>query len=160
MFDFSEIYEEYVRKVYRFLLVLSGNEFIAEELTQQTFYKAFLHIKSFEGRCSLYTWLCQIAKNEWLMECRKKKAVNYDTLKEISSNINPEEQAQRHVDQKLILESIQRLAPLYRDVLIYRTYGQLSYAEIAKTLGKSESWAKVTYFRGKEKLRKELEGLI
>lgn len=158
--DFSEVYEEYVRKVYRFLLILSGSECIAEELTQQTFYKAFLHIKYFEGRSSLYTWLCSIGKNEWLMECRKKPFVSYNELDEISDTKNPETEAVRHIEQRLVQEAIQKMPSLYRDVMIYRTYGDLSFAEIATIFGKTESWAKVTYFRGKEKLKIELEGCI
>ena len=160
MADFSEVYEEYIRKVYRFLLALSGSECIAEELTQQTFYKAFLHIEHFEGRSSLYTWLCQIGKNEWLMECRKKTIISFNELDEISDNKNPETEAVRHVEQRLVQEAIQRMPSLYRDVMIFRTYGELSFAEIAKLFGKTESWAKVTYFRGKEKLKMELEGCI
>lgn len=160
MANFSEIYEEYIRKVYRFLLALSGCECTAEELTQQTFYKAFLHIEHFEGRSSLYTWLCQIGKNEWLMECRKKTIVSYNELYEISDNKNPETEAIRHAEQRLVQEAIQRMPSLYRDVMIYRTYGDLSFAEIATIFGKTESWAKVTYFRGKEKLKIELEGSI
>ncbi len=160
MANFSETYEEYVRKVYRFLLTLSGSESLAEELTQQTFYKAFLHIEHFEGRSSLYTWLCQIGKNEWLMECRKKKMVSYNELVEFSDNKNPETVAVRHAEQRLVQEAILRMPSLYRDVMIFRTYGELPFAEIAKILGKTESWAKVTYFRGKEKLKMELEGCI
>jgi RNA polymerase sigma-70 factor (ECF subfamily) len=131
---------------------------MAEELTQQTFYKAFLHIEHFEGRSSLYTWLCQIGKNEWLMECRKKTIVSYNELNEISDNKNPETEAVRHAEQRLVQEAIQRMPSLYRDVMIFRAYGELSFAEIASIFGKTESWAKVTYFRGKEKLKMELEG--
>lgn len=81
MANFSEVYAKYAKRVYRFLLSLSGSEQQAEELTQQTFYKAFLHIDRFEGRSSLYTWLCGIGKNEWLMACRKK---SFLPLEEIS----------------------------------------------------------------------------
>lgn len=92
MEDFSEVYEKQVRKVYRFLLRLSGDEQIAEELTQQTFFKAFLHIGRFEGRCSLYTWLCTIGKNEWYMECRKHKNLPLEVLKEVVNGAGPEEE--------------------------------------------------------------------
>lgn len=158
--DFSGIYEEDARKIYRFLLSLSGDECMAEELTQQTFYKAFIHIKKFEGRCSLYTWLCQIAKNEWLMECRKKKTFPINEQYKAEDAANPEIQVIQRVRQKQIHDAIRRLPALYRDVLILRTYGELSFAEIASNMGKTESWAKVTYFRGKDKLKKELEGFI
>ena len=73
MESFAEIYKKYYRKVYYFLLKLSCNDNIAEELTQQVFYNALVHIGTFREKSSLYTWLCAIAKNEWLMECRRNK---------------------------------------------------------------------------------------
>ena len=76
MAAFQEVYEEYARPVYRFLLSLTGNEDLAEELLSETFYQAFKHIDRFEGRCNLYTWLCQIAKNLWYDECRKNKKIS------------------------------------------------------------------------------------
>jgi RNA polymerase sigma factor, sigma-70 family len=142
------------------MLTLSGNESLAEELTQQTFYQAFLHIDRFEGRSSLYTWLCKLGKNEWLMECRKKKSISYDLIGDLVSEADPEAIVIRHTEQRLVQEAILRLPTLYRDVLIYRTYGDLTFAEIADIFEKTESWAKVTYFRGKEKLKLELEDRI
>lgn len=73
MAAFQEIYEKHGKAVYRFLLALTRDEGMAEELLQETFYQAFLHIDQFEGRSSLYTWLCQIGKNAWLKECRRNK---------------------------------------------------------------------------------------
>ncbi|MDE6053080.1 MAG: RNA polymerase sigma factor, partial [Lachnospiraceae bacterium] len=73
MSTLQEVYKKYGRKVYDFLLSLSGNETLAEELLQETFFQAFQHIGQFEGRCSLYTWLCQIGKNAWLKEIRRNK---------------------------------------------------------------------------------------
>ena len=73
MASFQNIYEEYAQPVYRFLLSLTGNDDLAEELLSETFYQAFRHIDKFEGRCNLYTWLCQIGKNAWIKECRRNK---------------------------------------------------------------------------------------
>lgn len=69
---FEDIYAKYYRKIYLFLLKLSANQSLAEELTQETLYKAFIHIDQYEGRSSIYTWLCQIAKNNWLAEMKKQ----------------------------------------------------------------------------------------
>ena len=64
MEEFENIYAKYFRQLYHFLYRLCGDEALAEELTQETLYKAYLHIETFQGRSSLYTWLCQIGKNE------------------------------------------------------------------------------------------------
>lgn len=178
MAEFQEIYTSYARRVYRFLLGLTGNPAEAEELTQQTFYLAFRHIGKFEGRSSLYTWLCQIGKNAWFRECRRLKrfsgesietlaglsetsdatrmsGVNANLMPEMSgsieSNLIKQEEHHRAV-KKLTL-----LSQPYRDVVILRIYGELPFSEIAALFGKSESWGKVTFFRGKEKLRKMME---
>lgn len=157
MANFSEVYAKYAKQVYRFLLSLSGSEQQAEELTQQTFYKAFLHIDRFEGRSSLYTWLCGIGKNEWLMDCRKKSCL---PLEEISQRETEGVEAEilRREIQIAVRRALLALPEPYRDVLIMRTYGDVPFAQIAAAHGKSESWAKVIYFRGKDRLRKELEG--
>lgn len=60
MEQFKDIYEKYYRKIYLFLLKMSGNQTLAEELTQETLYKAFIHIEQYEGRSFIYTWLCGI----------------------------------------------------------------------------------------------------
>ena len=70
--DFEQIYKQSVQKVYYFLLRLSGDENLAEELTEETFYQAFLHIDRFKGKCEIDSWLCQIAKNAFYF-IRKKK---------------------------------------------------------------------------------------
>ncbi len=160
MIAFSEIYSEYVTQIYRFLLNLCRNESLAEELTQQTFYKAFLHIGKFEQRCSLSTWLCTIAKNEWFSECRKKKSILLDYVEDIADYSNMEEEAIKKEQQMLVRKSILSLESPYQDVLVLRTYAELSFQEIAGLHNKSESWAKVTYLRAKQKIKLELEEKI
>jgi RNA polymerase sigma-70 factor (ECF subfamily) len=157
--NFSEIYGQYVRSVYRFLLALTENETLAEDLTQQTFYKAFLHIDRFEGRCSLYIWLCQIGKNEWLLERRIKKPIPLETVGEMTDGSSIEENFVQREQAASAKRALLQLPEPYKDVLILRIYGDLPFAEIAATYHKSESWAKVTFFRGKEKLRKIMEDM-
>lgn len=158
--DFTEVYERQVRDVHRFLLKLSGDMQAAEELTQQTFYKAFLHMSQFKGNSSLYTWLCTIGKNEWLAECRKRKNYPLEAAGDIQDRRGPEEEALRRERQSAVRQAVRGLPEPYREVVILRIYGELSFLEIASGFEKTESWAKVTFFRGKEKLRKELEGRV
>lgn len=159
MSDFTDLYEQHVQKVYRFLLALTENQLQAEELTQETFYKAFLHIDLFEGRSSIYTWLCQIGKNEWLQECRRKKPISFETVGEIVSGSRVEEDFMHKNQIDLAKCALLKLSDPYKEVLILRIYGELPFAEIASIYHYSESWAKVTFLRGKQKLKKEMEEL-
>lgn len=159
MSDFQRTYEEYARPVYRFLLSLTGSENQAEELLQETFYQAFLHIGRFEGRCNLYTWLCQIGKNAWLKECRRSKRyceTSYDDLPVADAGLSLEEQTVRNEEYRNVQRVLQGLAEPYRNVFILHTLGGVKFKEIAYIYGKSESWARVTYFRAKQQIIKEV----
>lgn len=158
MESFEEIYDKYYRKVYLFLLKMSGNQSLAEELTQETLYKAFLHINRYEGKSSIYTWLCTIAKNCWLTEMGKHKSfVELEEIMEPDSGVNLEEDVLNRHMRDLMRREILHLPEPYVSVCTLRIYAELSYAEIAAEFAKSESWAKVTYFRGKSMLMERME---
>ena len=156
MSAFQKVYEEYAQPVYRFLLSLSGSSDLAEELLQETFYQAFLHIDRFEGRCNLYTWLCQIGKNAWLRECRRKKRHREDISPEILTAPSAEEQVLQKEEYRRAQKAIQKLEDPYRDVFILHAIGGVKLKEIAVVYGKSESWARVTYFRAKQRIVQEV----
>ncbi len=156
---FKEIYEEYGRSVYHFLMSLSGDAGMAEELLQETFYQAFLHIDSFEGRCGVFTWLCQIGKNAWLRECRRTKRFEkseLDTWSVADKNGSPEEQVVRRDEYRRIRAAVYRLEEPYRDVFIMHVFGELKLKEIAALKRKTESWARVTYYRAKAMIMEEI----
>lgn len=157
MADLDELYTLYARRVYRFLIALTGNSSVAEELTQQTFYKAFLHINQYDGRSGPYTWLCQIGKNTWYSECRRSKKFADACVEDVASESQIDEEVIRRDEQRRAVCALRELPSPYQDVLVLRIYGELPYSEIATLFAKSESWAKVTYFRGKEKLRQRME---
>lgn len=158
MEQFEKIYDKYYRKLYLFLLKLSGNPTLSEELTQDTLYKAFLHIDQYEGRSSLYTWLCKIAKNSWLTEMNKRKyLVELEETWEFDSGVNLEEDILNRQIREWMRKEIMNLPEPYVSVCMMRIYAELPYAEIAAAFGKSESWAKVTYFRGKTMLVERME---
>lgn len=152
---FQDIYQEYGRPVYRFLLSLTGDTHQAEELMQETFYQAFLHIEQFEGRSSVYTWLCQIGKNAWLKECRRR---NYFADSDIASDMfsekgkQPEELVIEAEEFRRIRQAIYELEEPYREVFIMRVFGESQLKDIAAAFGKSESWARVTFYRAKSKI--------
>jgi len=157
---FADIYKKYYRMIYHFLLKLSYNDTIAEELTQQVFYKAFLHIGKFKEKSSLYTWLCAIAKNEWLVECRRNKHYSSEIMDDLSYGIVETSIVDTLINKDLtkrLRKELLSMPELYRDVIILHIYAGIPLKTIAKDKGKSESWSKVTYYRAKEYLSKRLE---
>lgn len=157
MYDFNDVYKEYSNQVYRFLLSLSRNESLSEELTQETFYKALLHIGRFKGKCSLYAWLCQIAKNLYFNECKKNKKIVSDLNGiEVVSDQNFIHKAIEKNEAMYIHRILHKLKEPYKEVFTLKVFGELTFKEIAEIFGKSESWAKVTYYRAKEQLVKEM----
>ena len=159
MWEMKAIYEEYGKPVFRFLLSLTGSPEQAEELLQETFYQALIHIDRFEGRSSLYTWLCQIGKNAWLKECSRRKRyadTPYEELSLADPGLTPEEAAIRAEELRRIRRAVRNLEEPYRDVFILHIYGGLKLKEIAVNYGKSESWARVTFFRAKNRIAKEV----
>lgn len=159
MTDFQRVYQDYSRKVYRFLLALSGDETQAEELTQEVFYRALIHIDRFEGRSSLFTWLCEIGKNCWLTEQNKRRRHRplEDAARRPDTDPGPEGQALERALQQALRREITALPEDWRDVVILHVYGGIPLKEIAARRGKSESWGKVTYYRARQQLKKRLE---
>lgn len=159
MRGFEELYHTQGRPVYRFLLALTGDEGQAEELLQETFYQAFLHIDRFEGRSSLYTWLCCIGKNAWLRECRRWSRyadTPYEELKLEDPAPTPEEAMLRREQAQRLRRAVLALEDPQREVFILHAYGGLKLKEIAALHQKSESWARVTYFRARKTIQEVL----
>lgn len=159
MQGFEELYHTQGRPVYRFLLALTGDEGQAEELLQETFYQAFLHIDRFEGRSSLYTWLCCIGKNAWLKECRRRSRyadTPYEELKLEDPAPTPEEAMLRREQAQRLRQAVLELEDPQREVFILHAYGGLKLKEIAALHQKSESWARVTYFRARKTIQEVL----
>lgn len=155
MTDFETMYQEYANQIYRFLMTLCGDEHIAEELTQETFYKAMRNRHLFKGDSKLSVWLCQIAKNEYFAYYNKRKKLSF-------SHINPDQPTKEADVLKTLLQSeyklklhqlLRQLPEPYKEVITLKIFAELSYTEIASLFGKSESWARVTFYRGKSKLQ-------
>lgn len=155
MQDMEKIYEEYFDTVNKYLFCLTRNNDISEELTQETFYKAVKKIDTYKGECKISVWLCQIAKNLWYDECRRNKKVinttedlfNLQTLDMVDEEIVPKE------EKILLYKKMQKLDERTREVIYLRITGDLSFKEIGIILNKTENWARVTFYRGKNKLK-------
>ncbi len=156
MQDIEKVYEEYFKTVYKYLFCLTHNSDLSEELTQETFYRAVQKIGSFKEECKISVWLCQIAKNLWYDEIKKDKKINKANEEElglITSNENLEETIISNEQKMELYKKMQKLDDLTREVMYLRITGELSFKEIGTILNKTENWARVTFYRGKNKIR-------
>ncbi len=143
--------------VYRYALSLCHNEAEAQDIIQETFLKALNAYSLYRGDSSLYTWLCSIAKNLWINKCKKaNKEVVFDSLEDVTSHENIE-QCLLNKDFSLYIHRVlHKLDEPYKEVFTLRTFGELSFYDIANLFSKSESWARVTYHRAKKKIIERL----
>ena len=156
--DFQEVYNLYFREVYRYALSLCRNESMAEEITQETFYKALAKLDSFDGKCKISVWLCQIAKNTYISMCRKDKYLKHNADTELSqSNENIEEYFFDKETAFAIHKVLHTLNEPYKEVFSLRTFGELSFKQIAELFGKTEAWARVTYHRARLRIKEEIK---
>ena len=154
--DFEEVYRLYFADVYKYILALSRDEAVAEEVTQETFFKALTAIDGFRGQCQLRVWLCQIARNQYLTLCRERKRFGEAETEPGDSGIK-EDFADREAAKKLH-RLLHDLPEPYKEVFSLRTFGELPFAQIGELFGKTESWARVTYFRARQKLKEGFHG--
>lgn len=151
----DEIYQQYADEVKRFLVCLTGDSDLAEELTQETFYQAVKHIGGYKGESSISTWLCAIAKNLWRDYLRRQKDhVPLDEAEQVSVE-SAESRALCLWDNVQILKLVHGLEDPMREVMYLRLVGNLTFGQIGEIMGRSENWARVTYYRGKERVVKE-----
>ena len=158
MTEVEKIYAQHFQNVYRYVFSLCRSETTAEDVTSETFLKAIGAIDKFKGDCSVKVWLCQIAKNTYFSLLKKSKgetALDYEV--EIESEVSGF--TERLLDKAFALEihhCLHGLEEPYKEVFSLRTFGELSFSEIAELFGKTENWARVTYHRAKLKLKEAL----
>ena len=157
--DFDQIYQNYFDPIYRYILSLSENPTVAEEITQETFFRALRSLDQFQGKSNLKSWLCAIAKNQWLSEKRRKNVQPIDdTTSPADPSLGPEEVIVRQDESLRIHRLLHHLDEPYREVFTLRTLGQLSFRDIGELFGKSEDWACVVYHRARAKIKEKMEG--
>lgn len=151
----DQIYQKYARTVYKYLLSLTYSEDIAEELTQETFYQAVRSIHRYDESCSISTWLCAIAKNQ-LLSYQRKHPVQ-ENLSDHDQTVQSAEEDMLDSENRVeLLKKLHLCQEPFREILYLRIFGNLSFKEIGEIMGRTENWARVTFYRGKEKLRKEI----
>lgn len=155
----EEIYNKYSMLVYNYLKGLCGDSSVAEELTQETFYKAVKGIKRFNNECKVSTWLCQIAKNTWIDFLRKGKYEDFvsindeNYIEKLILEKSIEKQVEDKEDLLSLYRNIHKLDEDTREVFYLRLKGELSFRDIGNILNKSEDWARLAFYRGKIKLK-------
>lgn len=158
MQDFNEIYKTYSKQVYAFLMSLTDDAHLSEEITQETFYRAYKNINLFKGNCKLSVWLCTIAKNCLIDHIRKQRKYNEVELSDsvMSGSVIADDVVNKDI-YKLMHKALHKLKEPYKEVFMLRYYSELSLKDIADIFSKSESWARVTYYRAKLRLKDILE---
>lgn len=155
--DFEQVFRENSQFIFRFLMKLCGDSSLAEELTQETFFRAYMNLSGLRDENKVATWLCRIAKNTyfaWYHDQKRNKPMLpnlSDSTPDIAEIFEEKELADRAFSGLNALEAI------YKEVFVLRVFGGLSLKDISAIFGKSESWARVTYYRAKQKI---MEGLV
>jgi len=158
MSEFEELYHLYYKDVYYFVLKLTDyRDHIAEEVTQESFYQAFISLSRFRGECSIKSWLCQIAKNTYYKYLKTHAKETY-----LEEELHPEGEAvSTVVEKKQVTSHIRRviadLDERSRAVVEYRLFDEKSYKEIGELVGIREATAKVLFSRAKVKIRERLK---
>ena len=157
MTDLVAVYREHSKSVYRFLYAKTGDASLAEELTQETFYQAVKAIDRFDGSSKISTFLIGIAKNVWMNEYRRRQKAPVP-LPETEPIAVPsaEHDVLSKMGREEILRIMHHIPDPGREVLYLRLLGSLSFAEIGSILGQTENWSRVTYYRAKQQLIKEM----
>ena len=159
MQNIEEMYNKYSEIVYKYVFCLTGNEDTAEEIVQETFLVAVRDINKFRGECKISTWLCQISKYIWYKRLKKeKKEIPLDILQD--SLLIEDSIEENFCDKESKIQLFKKLQELDEDtknVMYLRIFGNFEYSEIAEIMNKTSNWARVVFFRGKQKLKEEID---
>lgn len=154
MRNFDEIYAEHFTLVYKYILSFCRDPVVAEEITQDTFFRALKNIENFRGDARIETWLCQIAKNTYLKyQAKQGRHASLEDLEEPEPPlVDPLQKASAFEIHRVL----HNLPEPYKEVFSMRTFGELSFREIGQLFTKTESWARVTYHRAKIKIQEQV----
>ena len=159
--DLEQIYETYFKSVYLYMWRLSGNEHLAEEITSETFFKAIKSIESFRGECDMRIWLCQIAKNTYYSYIKKRDKTLSVAGTELQDVVDTDafiaEQIIAKEEVQQIRKILHELPDPYKEVFMWRVFGELSFKAIGDLYNKTDNWACVTYHRARKMIKGRLE---
>lgn len=159
--DYEKLYNSYYLQVYSYVMTIVKSRSVAEEVTQNTFFKAMTARRSYEGKASELTWLCSIAKNLAIDECRKNSKfaeLDEDTPEMSEGMADTVEDKVEDQDTALRIHLVlHELQEPYKEVFQLRVFGELPFSQIGMIFGKSENWARVTYHRARLKIKERMD---
>lgn len=155
----EELYQMYFKDILLYIKALSKNDDIAEEITQETFFKAMKAIDTFKGECDIRVWLCQIAKNTYYTYYKKNQRFVLEEVDEQlpDAAVSIEKDMLEKEQVVAIHKLLHNMEEPYKEVFWLRVFGELSFREIGEVFGKTESWSRVTFHRAKCKIIKKME---
>lgn len=154
--DLEKLYKDYFIVVYKYILSISRNQNMAEEITQETFFKAMKAIDDFRGDCSVKSWLCQIAKNTYYDYLKKQTRLT--SLNDVAEDkLCVEQDYSLNVDSMIAHKILHNMKEPYKEVFSLRVFGELSFSDIGELFGKTDSWARVTFHRARIMMKEEME---
>ena len=147
--------------MFLYIRSLSGDENIAEEVTQEAFFKALKSINSFDGSKDIRAWLFTIAKNTYFSYQKKRKnKIGNDSLDDIfDTGVIISEHLVNEEDAFIIHQFLHTMEEPYKEVFFLRVFGELPFEKIGKLFGKSSGWARVTYHRARKQVIEYMEGM-
>lgn len=156
--DMDAVYREHAQMVYLYLMSLCNDTHLAQDLTEDTFLKAMRTIDTWRGDCALASWLCAIARNEYLSDRRrhKRRAAQAGELPDHAQDA-PETSLLREERYLALMRRVHALGEDAREVFYLRAMGDMTFAQIGSVMGRTENWARVTYYRAKERIRREMD---
>ncbi len=158
MFMIDELYEKYKEDVFIYLISITHDKALSEDLVSETFLSAIKSLPNFKGQSSIKTWLFSIARHKWYEYLRREKeSLSIDLFMHyyISEEALPERELFGKELSNRIVDFLSRESERTRDIVMMRIEGY-SFHEIGQRVKISEGSARVIDFRTKKKLREML----
>jgi len=153
----EDIYKEYAKVIYNYIVSITNDVEVAEELLQETFYSAVKNVEKFRGDSSVKTWLYTIAKHkciDYYKKFKKAKEIKIEDYDEIFlCNYSVEE---NYIHKEFLFKAckeIHKLDEKTKEVVYLRMGTNFSFKEIGEIIGKSEEYARMIFYRAKNKLK-------
>ncbi len=159
--EFEEVYQRYFRDVYRFTLGLTQDRALAEEIVQDTFFRALKSLDRFDGSKDIRAWLFTIARNAWYSYCRARKRTlsQEDLPQDLADSVRIEERIEDEESAFAIHQFLHAMEEPYKEVFSLRVFGELPYEKIGRLFGRNANWARVTFYRAKVQIIEHMEAM-
>ncbi len=157
MTEFEKLFDDSRELIFKYLMKMTRDASLSEELTQETFFRAYMNFASLKDKEKSFVWLCQIAKNTYYAYYNEqKKKAPIDEYANLTDGTDIEESFLQKELSKKALSYLHDLEEPYKEVFMLSVFGGFSFKDISGIFGKSESWARVTFYRAKQKLLEKM----